>query len=111
MTICQTERHIANHADDNTLYTSSNGVQGLIKSSEEASEKLFKWLDDNLMKSNADKCHLLCSTNDKVSFDYDLPEICKRDSKKLYGLDRVPPYIILSKGKILMDDFFNWQFS
>ena len=33
---------------------------------EEASKKLFKWFDDNLMKSNPDKCHLLVSTNDNV---------------------------------------------
>ena len=33
---------IANHADDNTPYTSSNDVNGLIKSLEKASKKLFK---------------------------------------------------------------------
>ena len=96
------EIDIANYADDNTPYTSSNDVNGLIKSLEEASKKLFKWFNDNLMKSNPDKCHLLVSTNDnvkirignfqiqntkrekllgiqfdnKLSFDYHLSEIC-----------------------------------
>ena len=60
------ETDIANYADDNKPYTSSNDVNGLIKSLEEASKRLFKWFDDNLMKSNPDKCHLLVSTNDKV---------------------------------------------
>ena len=48
-------------------YTSSNEVKGLIKSLEEASKKLFKWFDDNLMKRNRDKCNLLVSTNDNVA--------------------------------------------
>ena len=56
-----------NYLDDNTSYTSSNDVNGLIKSLEEASKELFKWFEDNLMKSNPDKCHLLVSTNDNVA--------------------------------------------
>ena len=47
---------IANYADDNTPYTSSSDVNGLIKSLEEASKKLFRWFNGNLMKSNPDKC-------------------------------------------------------
>ena len=52
---------IANYADDNTPYTSSIDVNGLIKSLK-ASKELLTWFDDNLMKSNPDKCHLLVST-------------------------------------------------
>ena len=37
------------------------------KGLEEASKKLFKWSDDNLMKINPDKCHLLVRTNDSVA--------------------------------------------
>ena len=37
---------IANYADDNTPYTSSNDVNGLIKSLEEALKELFKWSDE-----------------------------------------------------------------
>ena len=59
---------IANYADDNTPYTSSNDVTGLINSSlEETSKDLFKWFDNNLIKSNPDKCHLLVSANDNVA--------------------------------------------
>ena len=47
-----------NVANDNTLYTSSNDIKGLINSLEEASKALFKWFYDNLVKSNLDKCHL-----------------------------------------------------
>ena len=57
---------ITNYADDNTPYTSSNDVNALIKNLEEASKKLIKSFDDNLMKSNPDKCHLLVSMDDNV---------------------------------------------
>ena len=57
---------IANYSDDNTPYTSSNDVNGLIKGLEEASKELFKWFDNNLMKNKPDKCHLLVSTNDNL---------------------------------------------
>ena len=46
-----------------------------LKLKEEVSKKLFKWFDDNLMKSNADKCHLLVSTNETVKIkvgNYDI---------------------------------------
>ena len=131
------EIDIANYADDNTPHTSSNEVNGLIKNLEEASKKLFQWFNNNLMKSNPDKCHLLVSTNDNVkirignfqventkrekllgiqfdnkpSFDYHLSEICKKASRKIYALGRVTPYMNLSKRKILMNVFFNSQFS
>ena len=131
------EIDIANYADDNMPYTSSNDVNGLIKSLEKASKKLIKWFNDNLRKSNPDECHLLVSRNDKVkirignlqtdntkrekllgmqfdnklSFDYHLSETYKKASRKLYALGRVTPYINLSKRKILMNAFFNSQFS
>ena len=50
---------IANYADDNTPYATANDTDSLIVSLEEASKSLFTWFDNNLMKSNADKCHLL----------------------------------------------------
>ena len=125
---------IANYEDGNTTYTSSNDVSGITKTSVEASKELFKWFDDTLIKSIPDICHLLVSANDniavrighfrmensnrenlfgiqfdnKLSFDYHLSEICKKDNRKLYALARVTPYVKLSKRKILMN--FNSQF-
>ena len=125
---------IANYADDNMPYTSSNDVNGVIKRLEEASKELFKWFDDNLMKSNHEKCHLIVSTNyngignfqientkrekllsipfdNKLSFDYYLSNICKKASRKLYALGRVTPYMNLSNRNILMDACFNSHLS
>ena len=53
---------IASHAHDNTPYVIADNIDGVIKSLEESSEILFKWFNDNLMKINADICHLLVST-------------------------------------------------
>ena len=47
----------------------------------------------------------------KLSFDCHLSEICKKASRKLYALGRVTRYTNLSKRKILMNAFFNSQFS
>ena len=58
---------IANYADDNTPYSSSNDVNGHKKSLEEDLKELFKCFDDNLMKGNSGKCHLLVSINDNVA--------------------------------------------
>ena len=43
------KKDIANYANDNKAYTSSNNVNRHIKSLEVASKELYKWFDDNLM--------------------------------------------------------------
>ena len=116
---------IANYADDNTPYVTANDIDSLIASLEEASKPLFTWFGNNLMKNNADKCHLLVSSNKKgtikigsheiantkrekllgvhldsgLSFDYHILEICKKASRKVCAL------------AIVMNVFFNSQFN
>ena len=114
---------VANYAEDNTPYATANDIDSLIVSLEEASKSLFTWLDNNLMKSNADKCHFLASPNKKVtikigiheiantkreklldvhldsglSFDYHMSQICKKESRKVCTLARVTSGMSLSK--------------
>ena len=57
---------IASYADHNTPYVRADNIDGVVKYLEEASEILFKWFNDNLMKVNADKCRLLVSKNNTV---------------------------------------------
>ena len=123
----------ANYADDRTPYATANYIDSLIASLEEASKSLFTWFDNNLMKRNADKCHLLVSSNEKVtikigsheiantkrekllgvhfdsglSFNYDIPETCKKASRKVCALARVTSGMSLSKKRALMNAFFN----
>ena len=110
---------IASCADDNTPYVIADNIDRVIESLEEASEILFKWFNDNLMRINADKCHLLVSTNNtakikignfhitnsksekllgvifdhKLSFDDHISELCKKASRKIHALSRVASYI------------------
>ena len=49
----------------------ADNVDDLITSLEQASNRLLKWFKNNLLRSNADKCHLLVSTNDRVSMNVD----------------------------------------
>ena len=114
---------IANYADGNTPYATANDIDSLIASLEEASKSLFTWFDNNLMKSNADKCHLLVSSNEKVtikignheiantkhekllcvylhnelSFDCHISENCRKASHKVCTLARVTSGMSLSK--------------
>ena len=128
---------IANYVNANTPYATANDIDSLIASLEEASKSLFTWFDNNLMKSNADKCHLLVSSNEKVtikigsheiantkrekllgvhldsglSFDYHISEICKKASRKVCALARVTSGMSLSKKRTLMNALFNSQFN
>ena len=89
------------------------------------------------MKINADKCHLLVSTNDtvkikignfsktnsksdkvlgdkfdhKLSFDDHISERCKKASRKIHALLRVPSYMSIETYSILMIAFFKSQSS
>ena len=54
---------LANYEDGNTPYATANDIDSLITSLVEASKSLFTWFDNNLMKSNVYKCHLLASSN------------------------------------------------
>ena len=79
---------IASYVDDNTPYMIADNVGGLITSLEQASNGLFEWLKNNLLKSNADKCHLLVSTNDRVSMNADGFKIDKSDAENYLKFDK-----------------------
>ena len=83
------------------------------------------------MKSNADKCHLLVSTNNtvnirvenfdiknsdcekplgvkidqKLTFNSHISDLCKKASKKVHALARVKPYMNISKRRIIVNVF------
>ena len=77
---------ISSYVDDNTPYISADIIDGVIKSLEEASEILFNWFNDNLMKINAGKCHLLVSTNNTVKIKIGIFHITNSKSEKLLGV-------------------------
>ena len=77
---------IASYVDDNTPYMIADNVNDLTTILEQASNGLLEWFKNNLLKSNTDKCHLLFSTNDRVSMNTDGFRIDKSDTEKLLGM-------------------------
>ena len=77
---------VASYADDNTPYVSIDNIGRVIKSLEETSEILFKWFNDNLMKINPDKCHLLVSANNTGKIKIGNFDITNSKSEKLFGV-------------------------
>ena len=74
------------YAGDNAPYISADNIDGVIKILEEASEILFKWFKNNLMKTNTEKCHLLVSTNNTVKMKIGNLYITSSKSEKLLGV-------------------------
>ena len=80
---------------------------------------MFEWFENNLWKSNADKCHLLVSSSDAVivtvseygirnsecekllgvkfsnnlTFEKHVSDICRKASRKICALTRIAPYM------------------
>ena len=129
---------IASYADDNTPYVIADDINGVIASLEKASKVLFEWFENNLLKSNTDKCHvlLLCqlgssdavnlrgseydiknsdcekwlavTIDNKLIFEKHITKICRKASRKIYALARMAPYMDLSKRRMFMNTFFQF---
>ena len=77
---------MGSYADDNAPYMIADDVDDLITSLEQTSNGLFEWFKNNLLKSNADKYHLLVSADGRVSMNVDGFKIDKSDTEKLLGV-------------------------
>ena len=77
---------IASYADDNTPYMIADNVDDLITSLVQTSNGITECFKNNFLKSNADKCYLLISTNDRVSMNVDGFKIDKSDTETLLGV-------------------------
>ena len=73
---------IPNYAYDNTLYATNSDIGSLIIPLEEVLRSLLTWFDNKLMKSNADKCHLLVSSNEKVAIKIGYHKIANTKREK-----------------------------
>ena len=68
---------IASYADDIPPYISVRNINELIYCLEKATDTIFKWFSDNVMKSNADKCHMPVCTNNTVDIKMGAVDITK----------------------------------
>ena len=113
----------ASYADNNTPYVIADVINSVITSLKKASKVSFQWFENNLLKSNTNKCHLLVSSSEavnlsvseydikksecekllgvnfqnKLTFEKHITDICRKASTKTYALARTPPYIDLSE--------------
>ena len=127
----------ANFADDNTPYYIGKTPEEVISQLERSSKSIFEWFENNGMKANPNKCHLLLSKNEnfeaninenrisntrfenllgvtfdnRLNFNHHISKIYKTDSNKLHALARVSNYINEDKGRILFSLYFSSQFN
>ena len=62
---------ISNYADDTTPYSAQRSHQFVIEELEKSSAILFEWRENDFMKVNTDKSHLLLSGNTKLTSNID----------------------------------------
>ena len=112
-------------------------IEEVIALLEEVSNYIFQWFRDNEFQGNASKCHVLLSSDKKVhvnidnakienskfekllgvtldsrlTFEKHIQQICGKASSKQKALARIAPSMNIEKCKILMNAFFNAQFS
>ena len=130
------EADIMSYADDNTPYVCSENIDVTLEKLEEVGKVLFEWFSNNFLKANADKCHLILSTdepfsinidneviknsnnkkllginlNNRLGFDTHVANICNRVSKKLHALARISQYMSIHKRRMTMKAFIASEF-
>ena len=78
--------NIVSHAGDNTLYDSCDTIEEVILSLQSSSKKLFKWLLDNQLEDNTEKCDLIMSTDQSVNFQFGGSLRERSDCEKMLGV-------------------------
>ena len=86
--------NIASYADANTPYVTADDINSAIPSLEKALKVLFEWFENDLLKSNGDKCHLLASSSDAVSIRISECDKKNIECEKLLGakFDKKPTF-------------------
>ena len=127
---------IASYADDNTPYCSYKSFEDVITCLERTAGDLFAWFNNNGMKANADKCHLLLNTKEKLKanisnytiinsdqekllgvaldnhlkFESHIKNLCSKTSKKLHAFSRISSCTSLNQRRMIMKSFIVSQF-
>ena len=74
-------------AHDNTPYVCFENVEVTLEKLEEIGKVLFEWFSKNFLQANADKCHLILSTDVPFSINTDNEVIKNSNNKKLLGIN------------------------
>ena len=95
---------------------------------ERTADDLFTWFDNNGMKANPDKCHLLLNIKKKLTansdkekllgvtidnhlkFESHIKNLCSKIGQNLYAFSRVSLYISLNHRRMIMQSLIMFQF-
>ena len=131
------ETEICNYADDTTIYCSHQELREVILKLEKDTTEVSKWFEQNCMKLNEEKCHLLVLgeketeisikvgfsvikqskeekllgvvIDKKLNFKQHVKMVCTKASQKLHALVRASTYMPEEKIKIVMRAFIMSQ--
>ena len=129
---------VCNFADDTTFYVCDKDLNILINRLEHDTSLAVEWFENNFMKLNQDKCHLLVSGHKhetvwakigetmiwecnkqkllgvvidrNLNFDEYVFDLCKKAGRKLSVLARLSNCMSFEKRKILLKAFVESQF-
>ena len=79
-------RDFSSYAGYNTPYCIGKTPEEVISQLEKCSISVFEWFENNGMKANPDKCHLLLSKNGNVEADINENRISNTKFEKLLGV-------------------------
>ena len=77
---------IASYADNKTSYVCLEDMDLIIEKVELKTNDIFQWFNENAMKANADKCHLLITTNEERNISIEGEKIQNSKNEKLLGV-------------------------
>ena len=72
-------------ADDNTPYVTGDNISSVVKFLEEVACAIFQWFQDNEMKANANKCHVLLNASNELTVQINEVQVKNSQSQKLLG--------------------------
>ena len=127
-----------NFADDATPFLCDLNLEAALTQLEECSELVIAWLQNNYMKLNTDKCHLLMaghrfehtwvrvgsykkwedhsvkllgvSIDNELKFDKHVLNVIRKANSKLSARSRLTKFITLQKKRMLYKAFVEYQF-
>ena len=127
---------ILSYADDTSIYTVKENKESVINTLEASSLSLFTWFNNNFMKANSDKIHILLSCSERsaaltdgsfiesntkeillgitidrdLKFDEHVNNLCKKTCQKLHALVCLAPFMNVDKKRMIMKAFIESQF-
>ena len=90
------ECDIAIYADDNTPYNFGFNIDNVIRNLEKSTNSLLNWFRENHMKANADKCHLLVSSDKVCTAKIEDFSIKKSTEERLLGVNMILTFHVMS---------------